>query len=48
MSLAPTIAPFMPGAAILRVLSVVHVRADFGEKEPTALVSLKLKHNCIY
>ena len=41
MPLAPTIAPFMPGVAMLRVLSVVHVRADFGEKEPTALVSLK-------
>ena len=39
MLLASTIAPFMPGAAMLRVLSIVHVRADFGETEPHALVS---------
>ena len=39
MPLASTTAPFMPGAAMLRVLSIVHVRADFWETEPHALVS---------
>ena len=41
MPLAPTIAPFMPGVAMLRVISVAHVRADSGETEPTALVRFK-------